>query len=76
MGPEAAAQVVLHDGADALDPAGLIGAARDIDIIVADRLTEAPAEVFERLPKLRALVAARSISATSTSLRRRRRAYW
>jgi D-3-phosphoglycerate dehydrogenase len=55
-GLQAAAQVVLHEGADALDAAGLIGAARDVDIIVADRLTEGPAEIFEKLPKLRALV--------------------
>jgi D-3-phosphoglycerate dehydrogenase / 2-oxoglutarate reductase len=55
-GLQAAAQVVLHEGADALDAAGLIGAARDVDIIVADRLTEGPAEIFAALPKLRALV--------------------
>jgi len=55
-GLQAAAQVVLHEGADALDAAGLIGAARDVEIIVADRLTEGPAEIFEKLPKLRALV--------------------
>ena len=53
---KALAQVVLHEGDDALDAAGLIDAARDIDIIVADRLTEAPAEIFPRLPKLRAFV--------------------
>jgi len=55
-GLQAAAQVVLHEGADALDAAGLIGAARDVDIIVADRLTEGPSEIFESLPKLRAFV--------------------
>ena len=44
-GLQAAAQVVLHEGADALDAAGLIGAARDVDIIVADRLTEGPANI-------------------------------
>jgi D-3-phosphoglycerate dehydrogenase len=50
------AQVVLHEADDALDAAGLIGAARDVDIIVADRLTEGPGEIFPRLPKLRAFV--------------------
>ncbi|HYI31705.1 MAG TPA: hydroxyacid dehydrogenase, partial [Bradyrhizobium sp.] len=55
-GLQAAAQVVLHEGADALDAAGLIGAARDVDIIVADRLTEGSSEIFESLPKLRAFV--------------------
>jgi D-3-phosphoglycerate dehydrogenase len=55
-GLQALAQVVLHEGDDALDAAGLIEAARDVDIIVADRLTEGPAEIFPRLPKLRAFV--------------------
>ncbi len=55
-GLQAAAQVVLHEGADALDAAGLIAAARDVEIIVADRLTEGPGEIFGKLPKLRAFV--------------------
>ena len=55
-GLQASAQVVLHEGADALDATGLIGAARDVDIIVADRLTEGPADIFAALPKLRAFV--------------------
>jgi D-3-phosphoglycerate dehydrogenase len=50
------AQVVLHEADEALDAAGLIEAARDVDIIVADRLTEGPGEIFPRLPKLRAFV--------------------
>jgi D-3-phosphoglycerate dehydrogenase len=53
---QAVAQVVLHEGDQALDAAGLIEAARDVDIIVADRLTEGPGEIFPRLPKLRAFV--------------------
>jgi D-3-phosphoglycerate dehydrogenase len=53
---QAAAQVVLHQAGDALDAAGLIDAARDVDIIVADRLTEGPGEIFPKLPKLRAFV--------------------
>jgi D-3-phosphoglycerate dehydrogenase len=55
-GLQAVAQVVLHDADDALDAAGLIAAARDVDIIVADRLTEGPSEIFPRLPGLRAFV--------------------
>lgn len=55
-GLRALAQVILHEGGDALDPAGLIEAARDVDIIVADRLTEGRAEIFPKLPKLRAFV--------------------
>jgi D-3-phosphoglycerate dehydrogenase len=53
---QAVAQVVLHEADDALDAAGLIEAARDVDLIVADRLTEGPGEIFPRLPKLRAFV--------------------
>jgi D-3-phosphoglycerate dehydrogenase len=55
-GLQAAAQVVLHEGDDALDAGGLIEAARDVDIIVADRLTQGQGEIFPRLPKLRAFV--------------------
>jgi D-3-phosphoglycerate dehydrogenase / 2-oxoglutarate reductase len=53
---QAAAQVVLHEGDDALDAAGLIKAARDVDIIVADRLAQGPGEIFPQLAKLRAFV--------------------
>jgi D-3-phosphoglycerate dehydrogenase len=55
-GLQALAQVIVHEAGDALDTAGLIEAARDVDIIVADRLTEGPGEIFPRLPKLRAFV--------------------
>jgi D-3-phosphoglycerate dehydrogenase / 2-oxoglutarate reductase len=55
-GLQALAQVALHDADDALDAVGLIEAARDVDIIVADRLTEGPGEIFAGLPKLRAFV--------------------
>ena len=55
-GLQALAQVVLNEADDALDAAGLIEAARDVDIIVADRLTQGPSEIFPRLPKLRAFV--------------------
>lgn len=56
QGLQALGQVVLHQADDALDAAGLIEAARDVDIIVADRLTEGAGEIFPRLPKLRAFV--------------------
>ena len=46
----------LHEADDALDAAGLIAAARDVDIIVADRLTEGRGEIFPHLPKLIAFV--------------------
>ena len=55
-GLQALAQVVLHEAGEALGAAGLIEAGRDADIIVADRLTEGPGEIFPRLPKLRAFV--------------------
>jgi D-3-phosphoglycerate dehydrogenase len=55
-GLQAVAQVVLHQADEALDAAGLIAAAGDVDIIVADRLTEGPSEIFPRLPRLRAFV--------------------
>jgi D-3-phosphoglycerate dehydrogenase len=53
---QAVAHVVLNEADDALEAAALIEAARDVDIIVADRLTEGPGEIFPRLPKLRAFV--------------------
>jgi D-3-phosphoglycerate dehydrogenase len=55
-GLQAIADVQLHQGDNALDAFGLIAAARDADIVVADRLTAGPSEIFPRLPKLRAFV--------------------
>jgi D-3-phosphoglycerate dehydrogenase len=55
-GLQAIAQVKLHGANDALDAAGLIEAADDVDIIVADRLTAGPGEIFPALPNLRAFV--------------------
>jgi len=55
-GLQAIAQVKLHESNDALDAAGLIEAARDVDVIVADRLTAGPGEIFPALPNLRAFV--------------------
>jgi D-3-phosphoglycerate dehydrogenase len=55
-GLQAIADVKLHQADTALDAIGLIAAAADIDIIVADRLTAGPGEIFPKLPKLRAFV--------------------
>jgi D-3-phosphoglycerate dehydrogenase len=55
-GLRAIAQVKLHESNDALDAAGLIEAAREVDIIVADRLTAGPGAIFPALPNLRAFV--------------------
>jgi D-3-phosphoglycerate dehydrogenase len=55
-GLQAIVQVKLHESDDALDAAGLIEAARDVDIIVADRLTAGSGEIFPALPNLRAFV--------------------
>jgi D-3-phosphoglycerate dehydrogenase / 2-oxoglutarate reductase len=55
-GLQAVADVKLHEGADALDAAGLVAAAQEVDIIVADRVTEGRGEIFPKLPKLRAMV--------------------
>ena len=51
----ALAEVHLHEGDDALDAEGVVAAARDIDIIIADRITEGPGEIFD-LPGLRAML--------------------
>ncbi|SDJ40923.1 MULTISPECIES: hydroxyacid dehydrogenase [Bradyrhizobium] len=55
-GLQAVADVKLHQSDAALDAIGLIAAARDVDIVVADRLTAGPSEIFPRLPNLRAFV--------------------
>src|SRR3954471_6176758 len=55
-GLQTIAQVKLHESNHALDAAGLIEAADDVDIIVADRLTAGPGEIFPALPNLRAFV--------------------
>jgi D-3-phosphoglycerate dehydrogenase len=49
-------EVVLHEGAAPLDPDGLIEAARDCDLIIADRATPVPDEVFSGLPKLKVVM--------------------
>src|SRR3954447_25510982 len=55
-GLQAIAQVKLHEANDALDAVGLIEAADDVDIVVTDRLTAGPGEIFPALPNLRAFV--------------------
>jgi len=55
-GLQEVADVKLHEGSAALDAAGLVKAADDVDIIVADRVTEGRGEIFPQLPRLRAMV--------------------
>jgi D-3-phosphoglycerate dehydrogenase len=55
-GLQAAAEVILHQGDAPLDTKGLVGAAREADIVVADRMTEGRGEIFAQLPHLRAFV--------------------
>jgi D-3-phosphoglycerate dehydrogenase / 2-oxoglutarate reductase len=55
-GLQALGEVKLHEGSEALDAKGLTEAADDVDIIVADRVTEGRSEIFPKLPKLRAFV--------------------
>ena len=55
-GLRAVAEVKLHQGAEPLDAKGLVEAAADVDIIVADRMTEGRGEIFAQLPNLRAFV--------------------
>ncbi|PSO21902.1 NAD(P)-dependent oxidoreductase [Bradyrhizobium sp. MOS003] len=55
-GLRAAAEVILHERDETLDAASLVRAAKDADIIVADRMTEGRGEIFAQLPRLRAFV--------------------
>jgi D-3-phosphoglycerate dehydrogenase / 2-oxoglutarate reductase len=55
-GLQALAEVILHEAETTLDVVGLVAAAGDVDIIVADRITEGRGEIFPQLPKLRAFV--------------------
>ncbi|WP_063689172.1 hydroxyacid dehydrogenase [Bradyrhizobium stylosanthis] len=55
-GLRAAAEVILHESDETLDAGGLVHAAKDADIIVADRMTEGRGEIFAQLPRLRAFV--------------------
>src|SRR6185369_6440061 len=49
-------EVTLHEGAAPLDPKGLIAAADDVDLIIADRATSMPGDVFAGLPRLRVVM--------------------
>ena len=49
-------EVTLHEGDAPLDPPSLIAAARDVDLLIADRATAVPGEVFAGLPKLRVVM--------------------
>ena len=49
-------EVRLHESDVALGAAELVAAARDVDIILADRMTAAPGEIFAQLPNLKALL--------------------
>jgi D-3-phosphoglycerate dehydrogenase len=50
--------VYTHEGEEALSPGELVEicASRRIDLIVADRMTTVPAQVFESLPNLKAVI--------------------
>lgn len=48
--------VTLHEGDTPLDLPGLIAAAHDVDLIIADRSTAVPGEVFAGLPRLKVVM--------------------
>ena len=47
---------VLHEGDAPLDAKGVIAAAKDADLIIADRATPMPAEIFDSLPRLKVVM--------------------
>ncbi len=49
-------EVVLHEGDAPLDPPGLIAAAREVDLIIADRATPVPGEIFAGLSRLKVVM--------------------
>ena len=55
-GLQALAQVKLNEADEVLDALALIEAAHDVDIVVADRVTEGRGEIFPQLPRRRAFV--------------------
>jgi D-3-phosphoglycerate dehydrogenase / 2-oxoglutarate reductase len=65
-GLQALAEVILHEAETTLDAAGLVAAARGVDIIVADRITEGRARFSRSFRSCALSCAARSTSATST----------
>jgi len=46
----------LHEGDAPLDAAGLLAAAHDVDLIIADRATPVPAAIFAGLPNLKVVM--------------------
>jgi D-3-phosphoglycerate dehydrogenase / 2-oxoglutarate reductase len=48
--------VTLHEANEPLDPSSLIEAARGVELILADRSTAVPAQVFAELPNLRVVM--------------------
>jgi D-3-phosphoglycerate dehydrogenase / 2-oxoglutarate reductase len=50
------ADVQLHEGRDPLQPLELIDAARTVDVVIADRLTAGPAEIFAASTNLKAFL--------------------
>jgi len=55
-GLQSLGEVVLHQGNETLEGATLISAARDCELIVADRATALPAPIFDALASLRAVL--------------------
>jgi D-3-phosphoglycerate dehydrogenase len=55
-GLKALGAVIFHESETALSPTELIAAAKDVDLIVADRLTTVPKIVFDSLPNLKAVL--------------------
>ncbi|WP_422002053.1 NAD(P)-dependent oxidoreductase [Reyranella sp.] len=49
-------ELVLHEGDAPLDAPGVIGMGRGVDLIIADRATAVPAEVFDALPGLKVVM--------------------
>jgi D-3-phosphoglycerate dehydrogenase len=64
-------EVVLHEGDAPLDPPGVIAAARDVDLIIADRATAMPSDIFASLTRLRVVMRSaidtRNIDVTAAS---------
>ncbi|WP_158745413.1 NAD(P)-dependent oxidoreductase [Acidisphaera sp. L21] len=50
------AELLLHDGVEPLSADALIAAAKGADLVIADRLTEAPAKIFASVPTLHAFL--------------------
>ena len=55
-GLQALGEVALHKGSASLEGEALIQAAQDCELIVSYRQSPGPAELFERLPKLKAFL--------------------